>query len=278
MLDIVIFPIIVGSVLGLAYFYASFIIANLVIHSVLISKAIYPKLIKEGEYKQLRETFSLFLYFAIPILAISIIFSRPALFALNPEYEIAVYVVIVLSFRQFFYAIQRFLQPILLGIEKVDVESNVKFSNLIKSKLFLVPTINFIHYGLYVIVLTLGLFHLISNGFSDLELVKFWAIIGLILEVPFTVYMWILVQKHVKFSISINSILKYVIATLAFVIVFMITSEHVIEYKINIFDFLPMIIIQLTICLMVYFSITYLIDSRTREIFKAILKELSTKK
>ena len=133
-------------------------------------------------------------------MAISVIFSKAALFALNPEYEIAANIVIIMAFGQFFLGIERFLQPILLGIEKVDLQREVKFSDLIKSKLFLVPTINIIHYGIYISIFLVVLYSLHSTGTPDLELVYTWAIISLFLEIPFVLYIWFLVQKRGSLS------------------------------------------------------------------------------
>ena len=275
--DVVIYPILIGSVIGIAYFTASFTIANVVMHSVLISQALYPKLLSEGNYERITDNFALFLYFAIPLLAISVIFSKAGLYALNPQYEIASNIVIILAFRQFFMAVTKFLQPILLGVEKVDLDWRVKFSDLIKSKLFYIPTINIAQYGIYISIFFVILYSLHSNETPDLELVYVWSLIGLIVEIPIVLLMWIFVQRNVKISFPLKRILKYVGATLIFVIIFVFTSEHIINYKTSIFEFLPSVILQFIICASVYIVITYLIDVKTRELVKLALNELKNK-
>jgi len=56
-------------------------------HSGLISQALYPKLIAKGSHDHFRDNFTRLLYFAIPALGLTIIFSKPALFALKPLYS-----------------------------------------------------------------------------------------------------------------------------------------------------------------------------------------------
>ena len=100
-LDVLIFTILTGAVVGLAYYTAAFAVSSLVIHSGAISKAIYPKLLNDGKKEHLEGNLVRLLYFSIPLTAISITFMRGGLFALNPEYEIAMIVVLFLSLRTF---------------------------------------------------------------------------------------------------------------------------------------------------------------------------------
>ena len=82
-LDVLIFSIITGSVVGLAYYSVALAIAALVGHSGMISQALYAKLLEGGKRDYLRENLIRFFYFGIPLTAISIVFAKSALFALN---------------------------------------------------------------------------------------------------------------------------------------------------------------------------------------------------
>lgn len=272
-LDVVLYSIIVSSVKGVAYFSASLAIAAIIGHAGLISQALYPKLLAKGSYDYAKENFTRLMYFAIPLLGITVVFSKLALFALNPAYADASIVVVILAFRTFFYVITGILYQILLGIEKIDVEQNPKYSSLAKSKLIFLPTITNIHYGSYIIMLTITLFILNSSGASELELVTSWSMISLALQIPFLIYAWILVQKNIKFSIPYTNILKYIGGTTSFVVVFFLTSGSIINYEPSIYIFLPSLILQLGICIGVYLLVTYVIDNKTRILFKSVLGE-----
>ena len=275
--NVLAFTIITGSVIGVAYYTISISVTQLVKHSVKISQGLYPKLLAGGDYQYIKENFSLLMYFAIPLLGISVLFARPAVFALNPAYQDVFQIAIILSFWMFFLIIRDFLSKVLEGIDKVDVEENPKFSSLLKSKIFFVYTVNNIYYIVLVAVLVPVLFILNSLNFSELELVTWWAIITLSLEIPVFIFMWIKVQKNVKFSFPFVDTAKYCGATLAFVIVFLLTENSIIEYHISIYDFLPGLFIELGICVGVYLGLSYLIDKKTRTLFKAILNEFTRK-
>lgn len=277
-LDVVLYSIIVGSVKGVAYFAASSAIAAIIGHAGLISQALYPKLLAKGSHDYAKENFTRLMYFAVPLLGTSVIFAKPALFALNPVYVDGSIIVVIMSFRAFFYVITGVLYQMLLGIETTDIEQNPKFSSLTKSKIFFVPTLTNIHYSLYIVTMVTTIIILNSSGRSELELVTWWTIIALALQMPFFIYAWILVQKHVRFSFPYVNTLKYVGCTILFVIVFLLTSEFIIIYPTSIYDFLPLLALQLAICLGIYLLTTYIIDKKTRIFFKSILAELSSKR
>ncbi len=277
-LDIVLFSLITGSVVGIAYYHAAYIIAAVVAHSGMVSQALFPKLLAGGSQVYIKENFRLLLYFAIPILGIAIILSKPVLFALNPIYAEASIVVILLALKSFFSVLISVLYLILVGIEKVDIEKNPRFLSLLKSKLFFVPKMALIHSVIYIISLVTILSFLNSRNFSELELVTWWAMISLILEVPFFIYMWIQTRKNVDLSFPYSNFIKYSLATVAFVLVYFMTSDYLITYEISIYDFLPGLLAQVLICVMTYLLITYIIDKKTKMLFKSVINELFHRK
>lgn len=277
-LDVLIYTIITGSVLGIAYYSASVTVSKLLEHSFRVTGALYPALLAKESFDHIHENFRLLLFLAIPLLGIAVIFSRPGLFALNPAYEPAYVVAIILSFRMFFLILRGNIEQILRGIDTVDVEKNPKFSKLLKSKLFQVTTIINIQYGLQIATVGLVLVIFTSYGSSELELVMWWSIALLAVEIPFLIYRWIEIQKFVKYSLPYLPLAKYAGATIVFVIVFSFTSSSLITYHISIYDFLPGVVLQLGICIGIYFGITYLTDPKTQNLFKAIINEIISKK
>ena len=156
-IDVVIFLLITNSVIGLAYYHVSLVIAKLILNSSLISQGLYPKLLADGPSSHIKDIFTLTMYFAIPLLAISIIFSKPALFALNPLYQGAEIIVILLAINAFLTVPNSIFQKVLKGIEKVDANENPKFKDLIKSNLFTISTAQIIRNVIYIGLLVGGL-------------------------------------------------------------------------------------------------------------------------
>jgi len=275
-LDVVLYVMIIGSAVGVGYFAAALAVSAIISQSGLISQALYPKLLVGGKHEFIRENFTRLLYFAIPLWGVMIVFAKPALFTLNPVYEGAWMIVIILSTRAFFYVLTGVLYQILMGIEKVDVEKNPSFSKLAKSKLFLIPSLRYIQNGLYIVSLVV-LFVSLRGSLSELEIVYWWALVMLALQIPFFIYAVVKVRIHTRFSLPLISILKYAGGTLSFIAIFYLTADKIINYKISIFEFLPSLILELGICLGVYFLFTYSTDNKTRQLFKSIILEVRKK-
>lgn len=276
-LDVVIFSTIMGSVVGIAFYSASQTISNVVANSSLIAQAVYPKLLEGGNKQYLQENLVRFFYFAFPLAALSIVFARPALFALNPVYEIAVPAVIFMTIRAFLYVLGTIFSQALLGIETVDINEQSRFRDFVKSKLFLVPTVILIQYSSYAIALTVGLILLKSVITSNIDFVNYWTIISLATQIPFTVYFYLKVRKHFPLSGNRFILFKYLISSvISFGMTYFLLT-YSLSYKRSIFEFIPNLLLFAGIGIGCYLVITYLIDLRTRELFKSIIREIQGK-
>jgi len=272
-LDVLVFTILTGSVIGLSYYIVSLAVSSLVTQSAGISRAVYPKLLSEDKREILQENLVRVFYFAFPLTAISLTFMQPALFALNPIYEIATTVVLFMTLKMFTSNIFTVFYQALLGIEKVDVNKKSTFREYYKSKLILLPTVNIIRSIIYIIGLIVILLT-IRSEFSDLDLVIFWVVMAFIVEIPFTVYIYILVRKNFKLKFDKITILKYIISTIiVFIPMYYITKEFLV-YKISIFEFLPQLIIFVGASIGLYLIVTYAIDNKTRVLVNLIINEL----
>lgn len=277
MSDVIVFSIVTGSVVGVAYFTAARTIAFIVYHSRAISSGVYPKLLEGGHEQVLRNSLIQFFYVAIPITTISITFAKPGLYALNPIYELAVPVVIFLTFRQLLTSLNVILFNALQGIEKVDLKKDSTFKDYAKSKLILYPTFQLIRHGIYigslVIILTI-----LGEENSEIELVTYWALVGFIIEIPLSIYIIRLVNQSFSLNLDWKSLIKYILAAgIIFSIVYFLMDEYLIYYE-SIFDFLPRVAIFAIGGVASYIGITYLIDHKTKILIKSIVKEFRMKK
>lgn len=271
-MDAIIFSIIVGSVSGLGFWAAVTVGVILVTQSIQISRAVYPKLLQGGKTTYLQENFSHLFYFAIPSTAMAITFAKPGLFVLNPVYMAVVPVVVIVAVWKFFDVLGSVFQQYLTGMEKVDLNENSNFKDYVKSKLFLVPTLVLIQSVVYVILLVIGF--LIMKDRPQLDLLIYWGIAGLITQIPFTIYYYLLVRKNTTVVIEIGRILKYVLVSIGvFGIIFLMT-EKFLDYKQGIFEFLPNLFLFVLLGIGAYFAVTYFIDLRTKELFNAIIREI----
>ena len=273
-LDVVIFTIITGSVTGLAFWTAATAVAYVVGHAGSISEAIYSKLISGGKKAHIEETLIRLLYFAIPLCSLSIVFAKPGLFALNPLYVDAYPIVIIMSIKTLLGLIRGMFDSTLSGLEKVDIDKEATWKNYIKSKLFFLPTLKNIHHGFYIISLTVVLLILSQNNIKEVDLVFYWSIIALVVQIPFTIYSTYLARENFELKKHTNTIVKYMITSILVFGVTYFLIQNFVVYKEIILEFMPQILILVGFTSISYIAITYFIDSRTKKMINSIKSEL----
>ena len=271
--DVVIFALMVGSVEGIAFWTAAVLLPNIISNSALVSVAVYAKLLKEGKMDDLRRNITQIFFFAFPLSAIVIVFAEPGLFILNPIYQIVYPIVIIVTFHAILNTLSTVFQSILKGVETVDVDEESTFKQYVKSKLFQIPTLLLIQYSAYIILLMIML-RVASPDANLIDLLTYWSIILLSTQIPITICYYIMIRKHLQITFELGMILKYLVISL---VVFSLTYyliEQFLEYDNNNFVFIPNVLLFIMIGIFGYISITYLVDSRTKQLVSEIINEL----
>jgi len=275
--DISIFTIITGSVVGLAFWVAALVLPGMITHTGLISRAVYAKLLEE-KTGFMSQNLTLVFYFGIIFTSLVITFARPGLYALNPIYEIAAPVTIILSFYVFLSVFTNIFLLSLAGVERVDKFENSTFKDYIKSKLFFPQTIRLIQTSIYVLILTVGLLILVGFGSSDQELLLFWASIALVTQIPLVCILYYLVRKNITIKLEIPSIIKFLLTAIGvFGLTHVLTTQFLV-YSPDIPSFIPNVLMFASFGVGLYIIITYLIDNKIRNLVHAVIYEIKTKK
>ena len=287
--DIVIFSVITGSVIGLAYYSAALVIAAIVGYAGAFSIGVYGKPLGEERKNYLGHSITLQTYFMILFAGLSIIFAEYGLFVLNPIYQIASLIVIILTIRVFFQTLNGLFSNILTGIEDVDTKIESKFKDYVKSKLFVVPTIQLIQTVSYVCLLSFVLI-ISSDTSTQLELVVWWVLLAVCIEIPLTILLLKLIRKSVEINIETIRIGKYLmVAIIVFGTTFMFLDQsevyqswffhpdqlHGVD---GLIEFLPPLLFFVILSSISYFIITGIIDSKIRDLFRAIIHEVKKTK
>ena len=276
-LDVLIFSLLTNSLLGLAYWGVANAISNLVAHSAQISQALYPKILATGKKEIIGQNLKRLLFFAIPLLAASIVFAKPALHILNPLYIEGVFIVYFLSIRTFMYTIRNVVNGILASYENVDIDKGVSIKKIVKSKLFLLPTLDYLLRGSYIGILALLLIFTQTTEIEDIDLVTYWSLIVVLVIVPFMIYSILLLRKNHQINLPYDAILKFgAVALLSSLITYFIIENYLIYYE-SVFDFIPHIIPFIILAGTIYFGVLYTFDKSTREFFKLIFTEIKSK-
>jgi len=276
-LDVLLVSFATSSFTGLAFWGASQAIGYLILHAGLISQALYPKLLAAGKKEFAYENLKRTLFFAIPILGASIVFAKPALHILNPLYVDAVYVVYFISMGAFLNTLRSVFYKILGGYENVDATTQASFKEYVKSKLFLIPTIEYIYTGSYIAFLAFFLIFLKTPEMSEIFIVTVWSSIMFAVSIPLTTYVIILVKKQYQISLPFKAITKFSLAAILTGIIIFFISENMLTYHEGIFDFMFELIPLLLLAGTIYFGLTYVIDDSTRKLYRAILNEIRKK-
>jgi len=276
-LDVLIFSLITGSVVGLAYWVAATTIGTATRHTSQITRAVYPKLLSGGRKEILQSNLIRLFYFTFLFMAISITFAKPALFTLNPIYDVAILAVIFITIRSFVKTLGSSFTQALQGIENVDSKQSTQ-KEYLKSKLFYLPSIRLIRRGVYLSTLSIGLLLLIQSDSSQINLVIYWSIILFLVEIPFTIYYYYLVRKNFPLSLDVVAIIKYLIISVGVFGGIYFLMDRFLVYTESIFEFLPNVIPFLILGVLAYFGLTYLIDKKTRKLFNSVYLEIKRKK
>ena len=274
--DVLIFALISGSVLGLAFMTVAVSIGALIGTASTMAVATYSKLLSSDNFGYIQDNITKVMYVAMPMLAIVIFFSKEGLFLLNPIYTEVFPAVAIFAVRYFFYMYSNIFSNYLLGSEKVDTFDNPTIKNFIKSQLFHVPSVNAIRNIAYITSLTVILF-LLSGDTPDVELVIIWSAIMLISEIPFTIYWYIKIKRKYNVSFEWIRTCKYIITSFVSVGFSYYLAELFLVYDKTIFVFLPNLLLYIIFGAGLYFIITYIIDSKTRTLTKAVIAELRKK-
>jgi len=273
-LDVLIFSTITGSFVGVAYWGIAITLSSLVGHSGTLSQALYPKLLVAGRKQIAEQNLKTTMYFAIPLFAASIIFAKPALHILNPFYIDGYFIIYFIALRTFMAILMDISFNILQAYETVDLDKNATQKQYIKSKLFFVPTLQYLLAGSYVITLTLFLLLVRTPDMSDAYLVTIWSFILFAVTLPIMIYSLILIRKKHQITLPYTSILKFSgVALLSATLLYFI-SDQVLTYPTSIWAFLPQLIPLIAFGGLTYFGLTYLIDGSAKTLFKSIFAEI----
>jgi len=278
-LDVLIFSFITNSLVGLAYWTVGITIAALVTQSGNISQALYPKLIATRKKEYAEENFKRTMFFAIPILTVSLILAKPLLHIINPLYVDGIYIVYFLSLKSFVAIFLNMSFNILRAYETVDLDKNASFKQYMKSKLFFVPTLHYIMSLAYVAILIAYLL-LRGSETTDIDMVTTWSIIFFTVFIPFTLYGIFLIKKDHHIVLPAKSMIKFaVVAILASVPVYF-ASENMLSYTPSIWGFMPQVMAIVLLGGGIYFGLIYAIEvgrlsKELHKEFEKILGKLS---
>jgi hypothetical protein len=95
----------------------------------------------------------------------------------------------------------------------------------------------------------------------------------LVCEIPLTVYLYKTLRNNFTIKLDKKALVKYLVTSVSIFGIMYVVTDHFLEYKKSIFEFLPNLLLFVMIGVFAYIIITYFIDNRTKSLFNAIMKE-----
>lgn len=258
-----------GSSLILANYGAAYVFFSIVYSSAALASALYPRLLQGGDHKDVTSIINLTTLFAIPVAAGMFIIARPALYLLNPLYADAVPVARTIILYTFITVLNVILDFCILGTEKVELKDDPNLKDFVKSKLFLLPTINLICGIAYLTALTIVIRFTTSMNLSPVDNAYYWALTQLIALLPLFTLKAILAKKAVSFKVPWRPITLYLTASAIMVVILQLLKFD-IPYTPNIYIFAYQALKLAATGIIIYFTILYAFDRYFRDLVKTI--------
>ena len=272
--DILIFPIITGSLTVVAYWGIGIAISRFIEYSGSMTQGLYSKILATGDARYAIDNLHYMLFIAIPILALIIALSKQMLFILNPLYGHISIPIILFSFHMFLFTIFVFSINILRGKDEVDVDKKNNFKKYVNSDLFQTSTISLIYSISYIITLVILLYSGIF-GDTDLEMVTGWTATLLAFTAIFTIYTLILLKRKHSISLPYASMIKYVLGTIPLIVIINYVSGQFFVYSSDLIHLVTQTLLLTSIGLTAYLSITITIDKPCRNLIIKCLMEIN---
>lgn len=266
-LDVFIITLLTFSSEPLAFLRASGFISMVISYSGVLASALYPRLLAGGSEKDVETSFKLVLMFAVPSAVGAILLAEPLLHIFNPEYVVAATILRVSTLNIFLGCIGTILNSVVIGTEKVDVE-DASFGKLIRSRLFLLPSLYYIYVSIYLPIVYVVTALIINLRIEPVYLNVGVAInlVGLLVSASILAYTYRIAKRTLPFKLPVKSLTKYVLASIAMVSI--------------IIPFYPQKFVQtmtsVTIGAIAYFLVLIGIDKDARDLIRQILSTFKT--
>jgi len=254
--------ILFGGALSRALYGAASMITVLITYTATLSYALYPRLLSGGGSKDAEASIKLTTLIAIPALMGVITLAHPLLVVLNPVYESAYPILYILSIVAFLGSFSSIFESIISGTERVDAHPKFTIKDLVKSRLFILPTFSYIQ---AVIGLPILYFAFNRLTHSTLESALWCAMVSLILTSTFTISKLIISKRCLDFRFPMRTLLTSLAASAVMsAVLILIEPPARISY----------LFLFIAIGASIYFALASAIDRETRQLILRIVSNL----
>jgi O-antigen/teichoic acid export membrane protein len=241
-------------------------IASVITYTSFLAFALYPKLLAEKSSEDITTSLKMVLMFAIPMTAGAIMFADSYMTIMDIVYKDAWPVLVMLAVNSFVATMSTFFSSVLFGVERVDEKAKISFSELIKSRLFIVLSLPYFHSA---ITLPTAFYILVNYAQNQpLQAALYVSAINSLAHFTMFIVLYAIVRKMVKIDIPWKKIAKYVFASAV-----MATVLFVIPHPTRII----LTLILTAIGGIIYLALLIVIDKEARLLVHSMWQEIKFK-
>ncbi|MEM3615367.1 MAG: hypothetical protein QXX09_01825 [Candidatus Methanomethylicia archaeon] len=202
----------------LAHLKAVNTISSVVSYSGLLSFALYPKILSGGSREDVESTLKYVLMFAIPMITGVMVMSESFLSLLRAEYAVSYQALYLGAIGVLPSLISGIASSAVVGLERVDLESESNFRDYLKSKLFIYPSISLISNITYILTIYIA-FNILSNVSDPAFIVLVWILIGILFNTVLCLKFYFDTRKIMGVRFPWLNFMRYLAASIVMSIV-----------------------------------------------------------
>ncbi|MEM3726291.1 MAG: hypothetical protein QXK98_05450 [Candidatus Bathyarchaeia archaeon] len=242
---------------------AAAVIANIIIYSTFLSYALYPKLLTSNSLEDVTASLRMVLMFAVPMTAGVLAMPESFLTILDESYREATPILIILAVDALIATLGSFYTSVVFGVEKLDEKAQISLRQLVRSNIFKVFTLPYIHSAI-----TLPTTFYVLSNFALNQSVQagiYVAVINMVARLLMFSILYLIVRKTVSVAIPWTNIAKYILASIImgcilFVIPHPRTISSTLGYTVS--------------GGIIYLTLLMIMDKEARILFKAVWHEI----
>ena len=246
-----------------AYVGAAVTFAVIISYSTTLATGLYPKLLAKPDSETVESALRLVLLFAVPMFGGILILSGQLLTVLRIDYAMASIVLYVYAIAYLLDSLGTALDTVILATEYIDMSSEITFWQLMRSKLFFLPTLTYVSGTLYLAVLVV-LLRFSASGPIQAAMYTGLAYVSAI--VPVFIIRYRTAKKSLPFIFPVGNLVRYALAT---ILMMALLSQ------INIGSTLSRVMIMVLMGALAYFGIVMVLDSEARALAKDAISIVS---
>ncbi len=269
-LDNVIVALAYGSAEPLGYAAAAHLLGAVVMMSGNLAAGLYPRMLQSPSPRDVEVALKMVLMIAVPSSVGITLLAAPLLNVLRPEYAEAAWVMPVLQLGALTSLLIGLMDSTIAGEERADYEEGAGFRTLLRSRLFLVPTLNYVYALVYLPALLLALS--LVGRMGPVEVLWVWVLTSLATSAGMLVYRVRLARSRVPFRLPAGALVRYLVATFAMAAVLYLVRPVGLPERV--LDALASTLPPVALSALTYFSVLYVIDSEFRQLVFQVLDAL----